>query len=245
VIIEGMKAAKAKGALVSFDLNYREKLWKIYEKQNPQEKAQEVMSEIVSLCDIIVGNEEDLQMGLGLKGPDVEGSKAKDKLDPSAFFGMIDSTVKKFPNIKIIATTLREVHTTNRHTWSAVCWINGQTYIAPQCELDVYDRVGESTVAQVAASSCHRVSSLMLSSIVQEEETASHQVRPLNGLLPILLSDELASAVAKVYCSVFSQDFSTVCSRGGLLRSASTWAGRTVRGSFHPVGFARDASARS
>ena len=73
----------------------------------------------------------------------------------------------------------------------------------------------------------------MLSSIVQEEETVSHQVRPLNGLLPILLSDELASAVAKVYCSVFSQDFSTVCSRGGLLRSASTWAGRTVRGSFH------------
>ena len=62
VIIEGMKAAKAKGALCSFDLNYREKLWKIYEKDQPQLKAQAVMSEIVSLCDIIVGNEEDLQV---------------------------------------------------------------------------------------------------------------------------------------------------------------------------------------
>eukprot|EP01052_Picozoa_sp_SAG31_P039226 SAG31_NODE_5398_length_2560_cov_2.708537_5_plen_167_part_00 len=136
-----MKAAKAKGALCSFDLNYREKLWKIYEKDKPAEKAQAVMTEIVSLCDIIVGNEEDLQMGLGLPGPDVEGPK-KSKLDPSTFFGMIDTVLAKFPNVKIIATTLREVHTTNRHSWSAVCWINGEKYQAPTCDLDVYDRVG-------------------------------------------------------------------------------------------------------
>ena len=60
----------------------------------------------------------------------------------SAFFGMIDNVKEKFPNVKVIATTLREVHSTNRHTWSAVAWINGKTYVAPQCELDVYDRVG-------------------------------------------------------------------------------------------------------
>jgi 2-dehydro-3-deoxygluconokinase len=80
-----------------------------------------------------------LQKGLGLKGPDVE---AKNKLDPSAFFGMMGQVAKELPNIKIVATTLREVHSTNRHDWSAVAWIDGKTYIAPTCELDVIDRVG-------------------------------------------------------------------------------------------------------
>jgi 2-dehydro-3-deoxygluconokinase len=75
----------------------------------------------------------------GVAGADVE---KESKLDPAAFFGMIDNVREKFPNVKVIATTLREVHSTNRHTWSAVAWINGKTYIAPQCELDVYDRVG-------------------------------------------------------------------------------------------------------
>eukprot|EP01047_Picozoa_sp_COSAG01_P030423 COSAG01_NODE_2122_length_8373_cov_4.387962_5_plen_116_part_00 len=78
---------------------------------------------IAELCDVIVGNEEDLQLGLGIAGADVE---KESKLDPSAFFGMIDNVKAKFPNVKVIATTLREVHTTNRHTWSAVAWINGQ-----------------------------------------------------------------------------------------------------------------------
>ncbi len=85
------------------------------------------------------GNEEDLQMGLGIPGPEVA---AKSKLDPSAFFGMIDRVIKEHPQVKIVATTLREVHSTNRHSWSAVAWINGKTYQAPTAELDVYDRVG-------------------------------------------------------------------------------------------------------
>ena len=88
---------------------------------------------------MLVGNEEDLQKGLGLKGQDVE---AATKLDPTAFFGMMDDVVKQLPNIKVVATTLREVHTTNRHSWSAVAWINGKTVTAPTCELDVLDRVG-------------------------------------------------------------------------------------------------------
>ena len=67
---------------------------------------------------------------------------AKSKLDPSAFIGMIDQVTRKYPNVKIVATTLREVHSTNRHTWGAVAWINGKTVMAPTCELDVYDRVG-------------------------------------------------------------------------------------------------------
>ena len=67
---------------------------------------------------------------------------AKSKLDPSAFIGMIDTVVKKYPNVKVIATTLREVHSTNHHTWGAVAWVDGKAYTSPACELDVVDRVG-------------------------------------------------------------------------------------------------------
>jgi 2-dehydro-3-deoxygluconokinase len=136
VIIEGMQAAKAAGAVVSFDLNYRAKLWNI---SGGHERAVAVIRRIVENVDVLVGNEEDLQMGLGIPGPEVA---AKSKLDPSAFFGMIDRVVKQHPQIKIVATTLREVHSTNRHSWGAVAWIGGQTYITPTCELDVLDRVG-------------------------------------------------------------------------------------------------------
>jgi len=136
VIIEGMKAAKAAGAVVSFDLNYREKLWKI---SGGQEGAVEVIRRIVENVDVLVGNEEDLQKGLGVPGPEVA---AKSKLDPSAFFGMIDQVVKRHPQVKVVATTLREVHSTTRHSWGAVAWVNGKTYVAPTAELDVLDRVG-------------------------------------------------------------------------------------------------------
>ena len=136
IIIEGMQAAKAAGAVVSFDLNYRAKLWNIV---GGQKRAVEVLGRILQHVDVLVGNEEDLQMGLGIPGPEVA---AKSKLDPSAFFGMIDQVVAKLPQIKVVATTLREVHSTNRHIWSAVAWMNGKTYMAPTAELDVYDRVG-------------------------------------------------------------------------------------------------------
>ena len=132
-----MKAAKAAGAVVSFDLNFRAKLWQI---SGGLEKAQQTLRRIVANVDVLVGNEEDLQKGLGLEGPDVE---SKNKLDPTAFFGMMDQVAKELPNIKVVATTLREVHSTNRHDWSAVAWINGKTLQSPPtCELDVLDRVG-------------------------------------------------------------------------------------------------------
>jgi 2-dehydro-3-deoxygluconokinase len=136
VIIEGIKAARAAGAVLSFDLNYRAKLWDIW---GGGARAQSVVQRIVDNVDVLVGNEEDLQMGLGIPGPEVA---SKSKLDPSAFFGMIDQVVKKYPQVKIVATTLREVHSTNRHSWGAVAWIDGKTYVSPTCELDVYDRVG-------------------------------------------------------------------------------------------------------
>ena len=136
LIIEGMKAAKAAGAVTSFDLNFREKLWSIW---GGASRAVGVIGRIVEHVDVLVGNEEDLQKGLGIPGPEVHTAS---KLDPGTFFAMIDGVVRKHPNVKAVATTLREVHSTNRHSWSAVAWMNGETFAAPACDLDVYDRVG-------------------------------------------------------------------------------------------------------
>jgi 2-dehydro-3-deoxygluconokinase len=136
LIVEAMEAAHRHGAVTSFDLNYREKLWSA---SGGHARALSVLGRIVEHVDVLVGNEEDLQKGLGIAGPEVA---AASKLDPSAFFGMIEKVRERYPKIGVVATTLREVHSTNRHTWGAVCWIDGATYIAPTCELDVYDRVG-------------------------------------------------------------------------------------------------------
>jgi 2-dehydro-3-deoxygluconokinase len=136
LIIEAMKAARRAGTVVSFDLNYREKLWKA---SGGVERAPSVFSRIVENVDVLVGNEEDLQKALGVAGPDAGGGS---KLDPAAFFETIEQVVTRFPNIKVVATTLREVSSTNRHAWSAVAWIGGEKFVAPTTQLDVYDRVG-------------------------------------------------------------------------------------------------------
>jgi 2-dehydro-3-deoxygluconokinase len=131
-----MQAAKEAGAVTSFDLNFREKLWKV---QGGESRAVETIARIVANVDVLVGNEEDLQKGLGIPGPEVH---AKSKLDASVFFAMMENVAKKLPQVKVVATTLREVHSTSRHSWSAVAWINGETYTAPTAQLEVYDRVG-------------------------------------------------------------------------------------------------------
>jgi len=136
LIIEAMKEAKEAGAIISFDLNYREKLWNIW---GGQKKAIQVLDKIVKNVDVLIGNEEDLQKGLGIPGPEIE---SKSKLDPVIFFEMINKVIERYPQIKVLATTLREVHSTNHHSWSAVAWIDGNTYTAPTCELHIYDRVG-------------------------------------------------------------------------------------------------------
>jgi 2-dehydro-3-deoxygluconokinase len=136
LIVEGMKAARAAGAVVSFDLNFREKLWRIW---GGPERAAEVIARIVRHVDVLIGNEEDLQNGLGMPGPEVS---AASRLDPGIFFGMIEQLVRTHPQVKIVATTLREVQSTNRHSWGAVAWVDGRAVVAPTCELDVLDRVG-------------------------------------------------------------------------------------------------------
>ena len=136
LIIEAMKAAKAAGAITSFDLNYRAKLWAA---AGGDKRGQEVIREITAHLDCLIGNEEDLQKGLGLPGQDVQ---AKSHLDPESFFQLIEQAVKQHPNIRIVATTLREVHSTNRHGWAAVLWLDGQRYVSPAIQLDVIDRIG-------------------------------------------------------------------------------------------------------
>ncbi|TWT40229.1 sugar kinase [Botrimarina hoheduenensis] len=143
LIVEGMQAARAAGAVTSFDLNYRAKLWRTLE--GGEAKGLEMMRAIAANVDVLVGNEEDLQKGLGLEGQDVEH---KSKLDPEAFFGMIEQVKGAYPNVKAIATTLREVKSTNRHNWAAVLWMQGadvgagERLVSPTMELDVLDRIG-------------------------------------------------------------------------------------------------------
>ncbi len=136
LIIEAMQAAQKQGAVTSFDLNYRAKLWS---SMGGLKKAQNVLRRIVENVDVLIGNEEDLQKGLGIQGPEVV---SKSKLDPKTFFGIIDRVTKQFPNIKMVATTLREVKSSNRHSWGGVLWYNGKEHVSPTCELDVLDRIG-------------------------------------------------------------------------------------------------------
>ncbi len=122
MIIAAMKAARAAGAVVSLDLNFRELLWGIIAEdagdgQTPEQAAQSAMARILPYVDVLFGNEEDLQRGLGIAGPDVE--KESD-LDPQVFLGMIADLRRRFENIQVVATTLREVISTNKHRWSAV-----------------------------------------------------------------------------------------------------------------------------
>lgn len=136
LIIEAMQVAKKYGAVVSFDLNYRAKIWA---SRGGQPTAQRVLRRIAQNVDVLVGNEEDLQLGLGMQGPQVESAS---KLDPQVFFTMIKQVVNEFPHVKAVATTLREVKSANRHLWGGVLWYDGKEYVSPTCELDVLDRIG-------------------------------------------------------------------------------------------------------
>ncbi len=131
-----MQTAKKYGVITSFDLNYRGKLW---DSIGGLKQAQVTFRRIVENVDVLIGNEEDLQMGLGIKGPDVE---KKLKLDTNVFFQMIKNVNSEFPNVKMVGTTLREVESANKHHWGAVLWYDGEKYISPTCELNVIDRIG-------------------------------------------------------------------------------------------------------
>ncbi|MAT72316.1 MAG: ribokinase [Planctomycetaceae bacterium] len=146
LIIEAMQAAKKAGAVTSFDLNYRAKLWATLGASEQEGNAQgrAMMRAIASHVDLLIGNEEDLQLGLGIEG--VPKGDHQGKLDPDAFFAMIDRVRAEFPSVQGVATTLREVKSTNRHEWAAVLALGaaegGHRLISPTMQLDVIDRIG-------------------------------------------------------------------------------------------------------
>jgi 2-dehydro-3-deoxygluconokinase len=138
LILEAMSEARSAGTVVSYDLNFRKKLWDATEGGST--RAIEVNRKIAAMVDVLIGNEEDLQLGLGIAGPDV--STKNSSIDTRAFQEVIASVVAQYPNIKLVATSLRDVHSASRHCWKAVMWYNGELHESAAVELDVYDRIG-------------------------------------------------------------------------------------------------------
>jgi len=138
VIIEAVTTAKEHGVAVSYDLNYRDSLWRDI---GGQKKAREVNRAVVPHVDVMLGNEEDFTAALGFK---VQGmDKSYSKLDPTNFRRMIEKAVKEFPNLRVVATTLRNARTATSNDWGAVMYADGEFYDAvPRPNLEIYDRVG-------------------------------------------------------------------------------------------------------
>ena len=135
---EAMEVARKHGTIVSYDLNYRESLWKSI---GGQQKAMTVNRELAPLVDVMLGNEEDFTAALGFE---VEGQdEHHSKLDVTNFKRMIERVVAEFPNFRVVATTLRNAKTATINDWGAVCYTNGELYEAPVREnLEILDRVG-------------------------------------------------------------------------------------------------------
>jgi 2-dehydro-3-deoxygluconokinase len=135
---EAMQAARRHGTIISYDLNYRESLWKAI---GGRERAKEVNRELAPLVDVMIGNEEDFTAALGFE---VEGlDEHHSKLDVEGFRRMIERAVAEFPNFKIVATTLRNAKTATLNDWGAVCYMGGELYQSLTREnLQIYDRVG-------------------------------------------------------------------------------------------------------
>ena len=135
---EAMEAAKKSGAIISYDLNYRASLWKSI---GGQQKAQQVNRALAPLMDVILGNEEDFTAALGFS---VEGlDESHSELDSTNFKRMIEKVVREFPNLSVVATTLRNAKTATINDWGAVGYYDGKFHEAPVREsLEIYDRVG-------------------------------------------------------------------------------------------------------
>ena len=128
-------AAKQYGTLVSFDLNYRATFWK-----GREEELSKAFSEIASLADVLIGNEEDFQLCLGFKGPEAGGKDLGSKIE--SFKAMITQVQEKYPNAKMFATTLRQVISANEHLWGAILLADGKWYVEQPREIQVLDRIG-------------------------------------------------------------------------------------------------------
>jgi 2-dehydro-3-deoxygluconokinase len=138
LIVEAMTAARGARAVVSYDLNFRRKLWDA--SAGGAKRAVDVNRRVVRNVDVLIGNEEDIQLGLGMPGPAVDAKGGA--LDTESYRAMIEKVRAEFPGIAMIATTLRRVHSATRHSWKAILWYEGKLHESDECELDVYDRIG-------------------------------------------------------------------------------------------------------
>jgi len=138
VIIEAVTTAKKHGTIVSYDLNYRNSLWR---DVGGQERARQVNRAIAPYIDVMLGNEEDFTAALGFEVAGMD--KGYSQLDPTNFRRMIEAAVREFPNFKVVATTLRHAKTATKNDWGAVMYAGGQFYDATlRPDLEIYDRVG-------------------------------------------------------------------------------------------------------
>jgi 2-dehydro-3-deoxygluconokinase len=133
--LEIARAAKKYGTRISFDLNYRASFWKGREKE-----LHEIFREIAGVSDILVGNEEDFQLCLGIKGPEAGGEDLVAKIE--SFKDMINRVKKAFPNASVFATTLRQVINTNSHMWGAIMAEGDNWHVVEPREITVLDRIG-------------------------------------------------------------------------------------------------------
>lgn len=133
--VELARIAKANGTVVSFDLNHRASFWK-----GREDELRTAFAEIAGVSDILIGNEEDFQLALGVTGPEAGGESLTDQLD--GFVAMIDAARAAFPNVAVFATTLREVLSANRHLWGAIVRSSDELCTVAPREIGVLDRIG-------------------------------------------------------------------------------------------------------
>ncbi|MCQ2397078.1 MAG: sugar kinase [Lentisphaeria bacterium] len=129
------RAAKKNGSRISFDLNYRASFWK-----GREQELHDIFSEIASLSDVLIGNEEDFQLCLGIQGPEAGGKDIAAKID--SFKEMVERVKAAYPNATAFATTLRQVVSANSHKWGAITNIDGQWSVVEPREIGVLDRIG-------------------------------------------------------------------------------------------------------
>jgi 2-dehydro-3-deoxygluconokinase len=135
---EAMEAARRHGTVISYDLNYRASLWK---SVGGQARAIEVNRALAPLVDVMIGNEEDFTAALGFAVENTDESLLR--LDSRNFRRMMEQVVTKYPNLKVIATTLRTARTATRNDWGAICYCGGEFFeAAPMPDLEIFDRVG-------------------------------------------------------------------------------------------------------
>ena len=133
--LELARAAKKYGTLISFDLNYRATFW-----AGREQELREIFTEIASVADILVGNEEDFQLALGIQGPEAGGKDLASKID--SFKEMIGRVKLAFPNTSVFATTLRQVKSVNCHMWGAIMLAGDEWQVVEPREITVLDRIG-------------------------------------------------------------------------------------------------------